>query len=308
MLNLAASPFTPVFPLESPTVDAVTLQARAAQFAQRSIKAEAKLAGIDLAIACTDLTTLEGRDSPGRVRSLCAKAISPALGVRSVAAVCVYPNLVSTARAALSGTTLKVASVATAFPSGLSSLEVKLADAQAAIDAGADEVDMVIDRGALLAGDEQRVWNEVVEVKRLCGLAPRTVHLKAILEAGELGSYDEIRRASDLALYAGADFIKTSTGKIGTSATLPIALCMAEAIHDFETKTGEVRGFKAAGGIRTTKVALAYLCLMKEALDERWLSPGLFRIGASALLDDLLMQREKELTGHYAGIDYYTRD
>ncbi|MBV8600751.1 MAG: deoxyribose-phosphate aldolase [Candidatus Eremiobacteraeota bacterium] len=284
------------------------LEMRAAQFSKRSIKSAAKLAGIDLAIACMDLTTLEGRDSPGRVRSLCAKAIAPAPGVRSVGAVCVYPNLVATAKAALAGSTVKVASVATAFPSGLSSIDVKLQDTQAAIDAGADEVDMVIDRGAFLAGDEEKVWREIVEVKRLCASAGRPVALKAILEAGELGSFDAIRRASDLALYAGADFIKTSTGKIPTASTLPIALCMTEAIGDFERRTRAARGFKAAGGIRNTKTALAYLVLLKETLDERWLSPQLFRIGASSLLDDLLMQREKELTGHYAGIDYYTRD
>ncbi|MBV8074231.1 MAG: deoxyribose-phosphate aldolase [Candidatus Eremiobacteraeota bacterium] len=284
------------------------LEARAAQFTKRSIKGAAKLAGIDLAIACMDLTTLEGRDSPGRVRSLCAKALSPAPGVRPVGAVCVYPNLVGTAKAALEGSPVKVASVATAFPSGLSSIEVKLQDTRAAIDAGADEVDMVIDRGAFLAGNEDAVWREIVEVKRVCAAAPRAVALKAILETGELGSYDAIRRASDLALYAGADFIKTSTGKITTSSTLPTALCMAEAIRDFERRTGALRGFKAAGGIRNTKTALAYLVLLKETLDERWLAPGLFRIGASSLLDDLLMQREKELTGHYAGIDYYTRD
>ncbi|MBV8152033.1 MAG: deoxyribose-phosphate aldolase [Candidatus Eremiobacteraeota bacterium] len=284
------------------------LEARAGQFAKRSIKTTTKLAGIDLAIACMDLTTLEGRDSAGRVRSMCGKAREPAPGVRSVAAVCVYPNLVAVAKAALAGSSVKVASVATAFPSGLSSLDVKIADARAAIDAGADEIDMVIDRGAFLSGDERRVFDEIGEIKRVCAGAPRPVHLKAILETGELGSYDAIRRAADLALYAGADFIKTSTGKIGTSATLPVVLCMAEAVRDFERRTAEVRGIKAAGGIRTTKTALAYFVLLKETLDERWLSPDLFRIGASALLDDLLMQREKELTGHYAGIDYYTRD
>jgi len=301
-------PTISVLPSDSPSVDAVMLESRASQFARRSIKAASKLAGIELAIACMDLTTLEGRDSPGRVRSMCAKALTPAPGVRSVAAVCVYPNLVATAKDALAGTGVKVASVATAFPSGLSSLDVKLEDTQAAIDAGADEIDMVIDRGAFLAGDEQRVWDEIAEVKRVCASAARSVHLKAILETGELGSYDAIRRASDLALGAGADFIKTSTGKIGTSATLPVALCMAEALRDFERRTGEARGLKVAGGIRTTKSALAYFVLLKETLDTRWLSPDLFRIGASALLDDLLMQREKELTGHYAGIDYYTRD
>jgi len=284
------------------------LEARAGHFAKRSIKTSAKLAGIDLAIACMDLTTLEGRDSPGRVRSMCAKAIAPAPGVRSVAAVCVYPNLVAVAHDALAGSTVKIASVATAFPSGLSALQVKLEDTQAAIDAGADEIDMVIDRGAFLSGDERKVFEEIVEVRRVCRGAPRNVRLKAILETGELGSYDAIRRASDLALYAGADFIKTSTGKIGTSATLPVALCMAEALRDFEARTAKVRGLKVAGGIRTTKAALAYLVLIKETLDERWLGADRFRIGASALLDDLMMQREKELTGHYAGIDYYTRD
>jgi deoxyribose-phosphate aldolase len=302
MLTIAA------LPAESPSVDAVMLESRASQFSKRSIKTSTKLAFIDLAIACMDLTTLEGRDSPGRVRSMCAKALMPAPGVRSVAAVCVYPNLVETAKSALAGSDVKIASVATAFPSGLSSLEVKLGDTQAAIDSGADEIDMVIDRGAFLAGDERRVWEEIVEVKRVCAAAPRPVHLKAILETGELGSYDAIRRASDLALSAGADFIKTSTGKIGTSATLPVALCMAQALRDFEYRTGECRGLKVAGGIRSSKTALAYFVLLKETLDERWLSPDLFRIGASSLLDDLLMQREKELTGHYAGIDYYTRD
>jgi deoxyribose-phosphate aldolase len=308
MLTLSTTRSAALFPLESPGVDAVMLETRAGQFAKRSIKTSAKLAGIELAIACMDLTTLEGRDSAGRVRSMCAKAIAPAPGVRSVAAVCVYPNLVAVGKTATEGTSVKVASVATAFPSGLSRLDVKLEDAQAAIDAGADEIDMVIDRGAFLSGEERKVHNEIVEVKRVCEVAPRPVHLKAILETGELGSYDAIRRASDLALYAGADFIKTSTGKIGTSSTLPVALCMAEAIRDFERHSGEVRGLKVAGGIRTTKSALAYLVLLKETLDDRWLSPALFRIGASALLDDLLMQREKELTGHYAGIDYYTRD
>src|ERR1700734_1079802 len=200
---------TIALPSESPSVDAVMLEARAAQFAKRSIKAATKLAGIDLAIACMDLTTLEGRDSPGRVRSMCAKALTPAPGVRSVAAVCVYPNLVATAKTALAGTSVKVASVATAFPSGLSSLDVKLEDTQAALSDGADEIDMVINRGAFLAGDEQLVFDEIAAVKRVCG----DVHVKAILEAGELGSYDAIRRCSDRALEAGGDPNKTGTGK-----------------------------------------------------------------------------------------------
>jgi deoxyribose-phosphate aldolase len=288
----------------SPTVDAVMLESRAAGFAKRSLKNDAKLAAIDLAIRCIDLTTLEGRDSPGRVRSLCAKAALPAPGAPRVAAVCVYPNLVGVAKEALRGTGVLVASVATAFPSGLSSLEVKLRDTAAALDSGADEIDMVIDRGAFLAGDEARLVEDVAAVKALCG----DVHLKVILETGELGSYDAIRRASDLALDAGADVIKTSTGKIGTSATLPTALVMAEALRDFYRRTGQRRGLKVAGGVRTTKHAIAYLVLIDETLGGPWLEPGLFRIGASALLDDLLLQREKLATGRYGSLDYVAKD
>jgi deoxyribose-phosphate aldolase len=288
----------------SPPVDAVMLEARADGFAKRSIKNEAKLAAIDLAIRCIDLTTLEGRDSPGRVRSLCAKAAYPGPGAPRVAAVCVYPNLVAVAKDALRGTGVKVASVATAFPSGLSSLDVKLRDTEAALASGADEIDMVIDRGAFLAGDEQHVFDEIVAVKQLCG----SVHLKAILETGELGSYDATRRASDLALEAGADVIKTSTGKIGTSATLATALVMAEAIRDFARRSGERRGLKVAGGVRNTKSAIAYLVLLDETLGEDWLSPDMFRIGASALLDDLLLQRGKLATGRYGSLDYISKD
>ena len=282
------------------------LEARASALAKRSIKTSSKVAGIRLAIECVDLTTLEGKDSEGRVRSLCAKAIRPAphLDVPSVAAVCVYPNLVSVAKESLAGSTVKVASVATAFPSGLSSLEVKLADTQAAIDSGADEIDMVIDRGAFLSGKERQVFDEIVAVKQLCG----DVHLKVILETGELGTYDNIRRASDLALEAGADVIKTSTGKVGTNATFPTALLMCEAIRDFARRTGERRGLKVAGGVRNTKIALTYLVIVKETLGDAWLTPDLFRIGASSLLDDLLMQYEKEQTGHYAGADYFPKD
>jgi deoxyribose-phosphate aldolase len=294
----------PLLVSPSPTVDAVMLETRAASFSTRSIKQGAKLAAIDLAIRCIDLTTLEGRDSPGRVRSLCAKAAYPAPGAPRVAAVCVYPNLVAVAKEALAGTGVLVASVATAFPSGLSSLDVKLRDTEAALAAGADEIDMVIDRGAFLAGDESRIVEEVAAVKQLCG----PVHLKAILETGELGSYDAIRRASDLALDAGADVIKTSTGKIGTSATLPTALVMAEALRDFARRTGERRGLKIAGGVRTTKSAIAYLVLIDETLGGGWLTPDLFRIGASALLDDLLLQREKLATGRYGSLDYIAKD
>jgi deoxyribose-phosphate aldolase len=291
----------------SVTVDAVMLEARAGSLAKRSIKTTTKVAGIRLSIGCMDLTTLEGKDSEGRIRSLCAKALHPAPhlpDVPSVAAVCVYPNLVPAAKEALRGSSVKVASVATAFPSGLSSMEVRLADTAAAIAAGADEIDMVIDRGAFLSGQYRAVYDEIVAIKAACG----PVHLKVILETGELGSYDAVRRASDLALEAGADFIKTSTGKVGTNATFPVAVTMCEAIRDYARRTGRRAGLKVAGGVRTTKQAMTYLVIIKETLGESWLTPDLFRIGASSLLDDLLMQYEKELTGHYAGRDYFPMD
>lgn len=291
----------------SVTVDAVMLEARAGSLAKRSIKTTAKVAGIRLAIGCMDLTTLEGKDSEGRIRSLCAKALHPAPhlpDVPSVAAVCVYPNLVPAAKEALRGSSVKVASVATAFPSGQSSMEVKLADTAAAIAAGADEIDMVIDRGAFLSGRYRAVYDEIVAIKSACG----PVHLKVILETGELGSYDAIRRASDLALEAGADFIKTSTGKVGTNATFPVAVTMCEAIRDYARRTGRRAGLKVAGGVRNTKQAMTYLVIIKETLGESWLTPDLFRIGASSLLDDLLMQYEKQLTGNYAGRDYFPMD
>jgi deoxyribose-phosphate aldolase len=289
-------------------VDAVMLESRAASLAKRSIKTTAKRAGIDLAIRCMDLTTLEGKDSEGKVRSLCAKAMTPRPGwpgVPSVAAVCVYPNLVAIAKDALRGSTVKVASVATAFPSGLADLSVKLADTEQAVAAGADEIDMVIDRGAFLSGYERKVFDEIVAVKALCG---DRAHLKVILETGELGSYENTRRASDLALEAGADTIKTSTGKVGTNATFPTALVMCEAIRDFNRRTGQRRGLKVAGGVKNTKHALAYLVIVNETLGPQWLDPDLFRIGASTLLDDLLMQLEKLDTGNYAGADYIPKD
>ena len=291
----------------SVTVDAVMLEARAGSLAKRSIKTTTKVAGIKLAIGCMDLTSLEGKDSEGRVRSLCAKALHPAPhlpDVPHVAAVCLYPNLVAIAKQLLRGTDVKVAAVSTAFPSGLSSMEVKLADTAQAIAAGADEIDMVIDRGAFLSGHYREVYDEIVDVKKVCG----PVHLKVILETGELGSYDNVRRASDLALEAGADFIKTSTGKVGTNATFPVAVTMCEAIRDYARRTGRRAGLKVAGGVRTTKQAMTYLVIIKETLGESWLTPDLFRIGASSLLDDLLMQYEKELTGHYAGRDYFPMD
>ncbi len=289
-------------------VDAVMLEARAASLAKRSIKTTSKRAGIDLAIRCMDLTTLEGKDSEGKVRSLCSKAMTPRPGwpgVPSVAAVCVYPNLVAIAKDALRGSTVKVASVATAFPSGLADLAIKLADTEQAISAGADEIDMVIDRGAFLSGYERKVFDEIVAVKAVCGTR---AHLKVILETGELGSYENTRRASDLALEAGADTIKTSTGKVTTNATFPTALVMCEAIRDFNRRTGERRGLKVAGGVKNTKQALTYLVIVNETLGPQWLDPDLFRIGASTLLDDLLMQLEKLDTGNYAGPDYIPKD
>ncbi|GAC1658587.1 MAG: deoxyribose-phosphate aldolase [Vulcanimicrobiaceae bacterium] len=286
------------------TVDAVWLETRAQSLSKRSIKSSAKVAGITLAIRCMDLTTLEGNDSAGRVRSLCAKAAFPAPRVPPVAAVCVYPNFVGVAKAALGNSGVKVASVATSFPSGLSSLAVKLADTQSAIESGADEIDMVIDRGELLAGNEDTVTYEIREVKRVFA----NIGLKVILETGELGSYDLIRRASDLALDAGADFIKTSTGKLGAGATFPTALVMCEAIREHARRTGRQAGIKVAGGVKTAKAALTYLVIVKEILGEAWLSPHLFRLGASSLLDDLLMQLEKEQTGSYAGPDYFPKD
>jgi deoxyribose-phosphate aldolase len=286
------------------TIDSATLVERAAAFANRSFKAAAKRDAIDLAIRCIDLTTLEGRDTPERVRSLCRRARSPGAGAPPVAAVCVYPTLVAAAKTALAGSTVLVASVAGAFPSGLSTLDVKRADVAAALAAGADEIDMVIDRGAFLAGDDATVASEIRALKAVCG----TAHLKVILEVGELGSYEAIRRASDLALEAGADTIKTSTGKIGVSATLAGTLVMAYALRDFHRRTGERRGLKIAGGIRTTKAALPYLALVDEVLGEAWLDPALFRIGASSLVDDLVMQRERLATGRYASVEALPKD
>jgi deoxyribose-phosphate aldolase len=281
-------------------IDAVTLEARAATLVKRSIKAETKRVGIDLAVACMDLTTLEGKDTPGKVRGLCARAIAPGAGAPSVAAICVYPNLVAEAVRALAGSSVKVASVATAFPSGLSSLDIKLRDTREAVAAGADEIDMVIDRGLFLAGHDDAVLAEVCAVKDACGAAA----LKVILEAGELGSYQAVRRASDLALAGGADFIKTATGKIGISSTPGIALVMCEAIRDHARATGREAGLKLAGGIRTTKAALGYLALVNETLGPAWLTPERFRIGASSLLDDLLMQRLKDDSGNYSAAAY----
>ena len=288
-------------------VDAVALEARAAELAKRSIKRESKLFALDLAIRMMDLTTLEGADTPGKVRALSTKAIRPDPldpSVPSVAAVCVYPSLVRVARRTLVGSTVKVASVATAFPSGQASLDVKLEDVRAAVEAGADEIDMVIDRGAFLSGRIGQVYDEVVAVKDACGSA----HLKVILETGELGTYDAVRRASLVAIAGGADFIKTSTGKVTPAATLPVTLCMLEVIRDVHEETGAVIGMKPAGGIRTAKQAIQYLCLVHETLGPEWLTPDLFRFGASSLLNDVLLQLRKQRTGIYRSPDEFTLD
>jgi deoxyribose-phosphate aldolase len=290
-----------------PGVDKVGVEARAAALGTRSIKTTAKARAIDLAISMVDLTTLEGADTPGKVRALSAKALRPdpaGPSCPSVAAVCVYPAMVPVAAEVLRGTGIHLASVATAFPSGQAPLDVKLADTRDAVAAGADEIDMVISRGAFLSGDYAKVFDEIVAVKEACGAA----HLKVILETGELGTYDNVRRASWLAMLAGADFIKTSTGKVPVAATLPVTLIMLEAVRDFRAARGRQVGVKPAGGIRTTKDAIKYLVLINETVGDDWLSPDWFRFGASSLVNDLLMQRTKLTTGHYAGPDYFTLD
>jgi len=289
-----------------PGVDAVGLELRAATLATRSIKRASKVHAIDTAISMIDLTTLEGADTPGRVRALCAKARQPDRerpDTPQVAAVCVYPDLAAQAVQLLRGTGIHVAAVATAFPSGRSSREIKLADTELAVAAGASEVDMVIDRAAFLTGSYGRVFDEIVAVKAACGTGENRAHLKVILETGELGSYDDVRRASWLALLAGADMIKTSTGKISPAATLPVAHVMLQAVRDWYHRTDEYRGVKAAGGIRTTKEAIRFLVAVHEVAGEQWLTPDLFRFGASSLLGDLLLQRRTQLEGHYASPD-----
>jgi deoxyribose-phosphate aldolase len=290
-----------------PGVDEVGAAQRAAGLATRSIKKEAKLQALDMAVRMVDLTTLEGADTPGKVRAMCAKARQPDpsdLSVPPVAAVCVYPDLVKVAKEAVAGSGVAVASVATAFPSGRASLAVKLADVQDAVSAGADEVDMVIDRGAFLAGRYGQVYAEIRAVRDACGPA----HLKVILETAELATLDNVARASWLAMMAGADFIKTSTGKVTPAATPPTALVMLAAVRDFEQASGRRVGVKVAGGIRTAKDAIRYLVLANEVAGPAWLTPQLFRIGASTLLNDLLMQRAKQVTGQYASPDYFTLD
>jgi len=296
------------------TIDQIGIEERAAGLGKRSIKKETKIAGIRLAISMIDLTTLEGKDSPGKVHAMCQKAMWPLekglrplegdSNVPHVAAVCVYPNMVPTAVKALKGSNVHVASVATGFPSGQVPLPLKLEETRRVVEWGADEVDMVIDRGAFLSGEYQKVSDEIAQIKAACGPA----HLKVILETGELETYDNVQKASWLAMEAGADFIKTSTGKVGVNATLPVTLVMLEAIRDYFYKTGRVVGMKPAGGIRDSKTAMKYLVMIKETLGDRWLTPDLFRFGASTLTNDLLMQLVKEQTGRYQSIDYFTID
>jgi deoxyribose-phosphate aldolase len=290
-----------------PGVDQVGADQRAAMLGTRSIKTTSKAWALDLAIRMVDLTTLEGADTPGKVRALCAKARRPDPAdpsCPSVAAICVYPAMAPVAAAALEGSGVHLASVATAFPSGQAPLSVKLADTAAAVRDGADEIDMVINRGAFLSGRYREVFEEIVAVKQACGDA----HLKVILETGELATYDNVRRASWLAMIAGADFIKTSTGKVSPAATPPVTLVMLEAVRDFRAATGRQIGVKPAGGIRTAKDAIKYLVLVNETAGEDWLHPDWFRFGASSLLNDLLMQRTKMSTGRYSGPNYFTLD
>jgi deoxyribose-phosphate aldolase len=293
--------------LRVPPVDAVALETRAAELSTRSLKKDAKRVGLDLVVAMTDLTTLEGQDSPGKVRSLCAKARHPLPGrsdVGPVAAVCVYPDLVPVAAAALAGSKVQVAAVATGFPSGRTALEVKLEETRRAVRDGAHEIDMVIDRGAFLAGRYGAVFDEICRVKEACGDS----HLKVILETGELATYDNVRLACRIAMLAGGDCVKTSTGKVAPAATLPVVLLMLEAVRDFFLETGRVVGVKAAGGIRTAKDALRYLVLVNETAGDLWLSPATFRFGASTLLNDVLMQLERLRSGTYQRSDDFSRD
>ncbi len=290
-----------------PGVDQVGAEARTATLASRSIKTTSKKWAIDLAVRMIDLTTLEGNDTPGKIRTLCAKAMRPDPTdptTPAVAAVCVYGDMVESAVGFLRGSGVKVASVATAFPSGRATLPVKLADVGTAVDAGADEIDMVIDRGAFLCGRYAEVFEEIVAIKQVCG----ATHLKVILETGELVTYDNVRRASWLAMLAGADFIKTSTGKIQPAATLPVTLVMLEAVRDFRAAGGRQVGVKPAGGIRTSKDAIRHLVLVNETVGDDWLDPDWFRIGASTLLNDLLLQRQRLAAGRYSGPDYVTLD
>jgi len=289
-----------------PTVDAVMVEERAASFAKRSIKTSAKLAGLKMAVSMMDLTTLEGKDTPGKVAYLCRKALQPAdakYAAPPCAAVCVYPSMVKYARKFLGeNSPIKVASVATGFPSGQFPLRTRLDEVRRVVADGADEVDMVINRSAFLDGDHAKVFDEIAAVKEACGAA----HLKVILETGELVTYDNVRLASEIAMQAGADFIKTSTGKVSPAATMPVTLVMLEAIRDYFFATGIRIGMKPAGGIRTAKQALAYLVMVKETLGDDWLNPQMFRFGASTLVNDVLMQIVKNVEGNYQSSDYFS--
>lgn len=292
---------------KSQSIDQVGVEERVARFNTRSLKKSAKVAGLKMAMNMIDLTTLEGKDTGGKVRQMCYKAAhmhDVMTGIPCVAAVCVYPTFVKTAKDALKGTAIKVASVATAFPSGQSTLEIKLADTRYAVENGADEVDMVISRGAFLMGNYNFVFDEIIAIKEACAHA----RLKVILETGELSSLDAVRKASEIAMYAGADFIKTSTGKISPAATMPVTLVMLEAIRDFYYSTGKMVGMKPAGGISTAKAALQNLVMVKETLGNAWLSNEWFRFGASSLANDILMQLAKEETGAYQSGDYFSKD
>ncbi len=302
--NNRTTPRLPDFTL-SPRIDKVGVEERVARFQKRSIKAESKLQGLKMVLNMIDLTTLEGKDTPGKVRQMCFKAkhlhdVHP--GLPTVAAVCVYPSMVSVARKEVTGSEVKVASVATAFPSGQAPLEVKLADTRFAVDEGADEIDMVISRGKFLSGEYNFVFDEIAAIKEACGNA----RLKVILETGELVTLDNVRRASDIAMYAGADFIKTSTGKISPAATMQVTYTMLEAIRDFMDETGIKVGMKPAGGISNSKLALHYLVMVREVLGNEWLNNEWFRFGASSLANDVLMQIMKAETGHYQSADYFS--
>ena len=290
-----------------PVYDQTGVNERIQRFCSRSIKTSSKTAGLKLAISMIDLTTLEGKDTKGKVRQLCYKAMHPHDSIKdlpTVAAICVYPSYVSTAKKALQGSDIKVASVSTAFPSGQSSLEAKLTETKFAVEQGADEIDMVISRGQFLAGNYQYVFDEIASVKEACGQA----HLKVILETGELDTLDNVRKASEIAMFAGADFIKTSTGKIQPAATMQVTYVMLDAIQDFYLRTGKMIGIKPAGGISTAKIALQYLVILNEVLGEKWMNKNYFRFGASSLVNDILMQLVKTETGMYQSPIYSSKD
>lgn len=292
---------------QSPRIDQIGVEERVARLCTRSIKKTSKLAALKMALSMMDLTTLEGADTPGKVRQLCAKAMNLHEAISdlpNVAAVCVYPTMVSLARQLVDGTGIHVASVASGFPSGQYPLELRLADVRQAVEDGADEIDMVISRGRFLSGDYAFVYDEIAQIKEACAHA----HLKVILETGELGTLDQVRKASDLAMHAGGDFIKTSTGKVSPAATMPVTLVMLEAIRDFYYATGKMIGMKPAGGIRTAKQSIQYLVMVRETLGDAWLTPDYFRFGASSLANDVLKQIVKQATGAYQSNDYFSED